>query len=99
MQAIWNHSAASGTALLVLLAIGDYANDGGVAWPKVETLAKKARCTERQVQKVLRQLVAAQELAVEEKAGPRGTNRYRVLVSGLDGGAGWGEKNSGEKNA
>ena len=82
MQTVWEHSRATGNDLLVLLAIADNANDAGVAWPAVDTIAKKARCSERTVQRILQFLVGdLAELAVDKKAGPHQCNRYRVTLT------------------
>jgi hypothetical protein len=81
MQLIWQHSRAKGTALLVLLAIGDHATDDLVAWPGIQSLAKKCRCKERHLQQCLLHLsVDLQELAIDLQAGPHRTNRYRILL-------------------
>jgi len=40
---VWDHSAASGSFLLMLLAIADFADDDGNAYPSVPTLARKCR--------------------------------------------------------
>ena len=80
MNTVWQSSRASGNALLVLLAIADNANDAGTAWPSVDTIARKARCSERRAQRHLRRLEALGELQVEKQAGPRGCNLYRVTV-------------------
>lgn len=80
MTQVWANSQQSGGALLILLAIADFANDDGSAYPSVETLAKKARMSERNAQYVLRKLVDDGELAISKGVGPRGANLYRVLV-------------------
>lgn len=90
MSWVWEHSRASGTDLLVLLAIADSANDDGRnAWPSVPTIAGKCRVSERTVQRSLRKLVSLGELRVVEQAGgtesmraDKRPNRYDVLVSG-----------------
>lgn len=82
MQTVWEHSRATDTALLVMLAIADNANDAGVCWPAVETIAKKARCSDRTVQRLLKHLVEElRELVIEKKAGPHQCNRYRITLS------------------
>lgn len=55
---IWTHSPEKGSALLVHLALADYANDDGKCWPSVATIAKKARITDRQVRRVFNVLTA-----------------------------------------
>lgn len=81
----WKNSASSGSTLLVLLAVSDFADDNGVAYPAVTTLAKKARASERTVQYALRELIEMGELAISRGEGPKGCNLYRVLISGMKG--------------
>jgi Helix-turn-helix domain len=59
---VWHYSKARKGELLMLLAIADFANDDGEAWPSVPTLAKKSRLSERQAQYALRRLVKSGEL-------------------------------------
>lgn len=94
MALVLHHSRAKGTSKLVLLGIANHSGDGG-AWPTVATLAHYAGTGERQVQKVLRELVGLGELAVYvQQGGLAGMhpaarpNRYEVLVvcpPGCDG--------------
>lgn len=59
MTQIWKSDAYDGGTLLVALALADWANDeGGSIFPKVATIGKKARLSERQVQNCLRTLRA-----------------------------------------
>ena len=78
--AIWKHSKQKGTCLLILLAIGDFANDEGVAFPSVKTLAGKARISERGTQYLLQRLTRSRELVIERGAGPKGCNLFRVQI-------------------
>jgi len=80
MDRVWEHSQQSSGALLVLLAISDFADDDGVAFPSIRTLARKARLSERQVQRVIAELVAAQELEITPGQGRAGSHLYRVTV-------------------
>jgi predicted transcriptional regulator len=79
MTWLWENSPASGTDLLVMLAIADNADDsGGNAWPSMRTLARKCRISERSVQRAIRSLQAAGLLMIEESAGRSGTHRFTV---------------------
>lgn len=78
---VWEKSKQKGAGLLVMLAIADFANDDGFAWPSVPTLARKSRVTVRGAQKIVSNCIAAGELEVERGAGPRGTNLYHILLS------------------
>lgn len=98
MSAVWKHSKAKGGDLLVLLAIADFADDDGVAYPAVGTLGKKSRMSGRNVQFALKRLQKRDELSLSYGQGPRGTNLYRVKCfqgensSGMKNSAGGGEK-------
>ncbi len=54
---------------LVLLALADCANDEGLAWPSVATIAKKSGCNERTVQRNLRALEDAGLIVRDEVLG------------------------------
>jgi hypothetical protein len=69
--------------LLVVLAIADFANDDGLAWPSIDTLAKKSRCCQRSVQTIIARLVRLQKLDVQYGKGPHGTNLYRLIGGGV----------------
>jgi hypothetical protein len=87
MAVVLNHSTAKGTAKLVLLGIANHEGDGG-AYPTIETLARYASVSERNVQKALTQLVSRGDVVIEHQQGgdrdcPDGKrpNRYRLRVS------------------
>jgi hypothetical protein len=54
---------------LVLLALADCANDEGLAWPSIATLARKCGCDERTIQRNLRVLEAKGIFRREEIKG------------------------------
>jgi hypothetical protein len=78
MARVWAESAQSGSHLLMMLAIADFADDDGNAYPAVATLARKCRMSPRNANLVLTALRASGELEVRANEGPKGTNRYRV---------------------
>jgi hypothetical protein len=75
---VWEHSKQKASALLMLLAIADNANDQGEAFPGVETLAKKTRMSKRNAQDVLTKLEAQGEIAIQERDG--NSNLYIIPV-------------------
>lgn len=79
MARVWDESRLKGSELLLLLAIADFANDEGKAWPKVSTLAHKTRMSERQTQRLIQSAEESGELVVHKNQGPRGTNLYEVM--------------------
>jgi hypothetical protein len=85
MSQVWAYSRADGSTLLCALAIADFANDDGVAFPSVPTLAKKCRISDRSVQYALSKLIELNELIIDREQGPHGTNLYRLLVQNMRG--------------
>lgn len=80
MSVVWEHSTHKEGTLVVLLALADCAHDDGTgAFPSVETLGKKARMSERNVQYCLRRLIDSGEIEHTGKHG-KGTNIYRVCI-------------------
>lgn len=78
---VWENSKAKGSALLLLLAIADHAHDDGDnAYPSVETLTAKCRQSERNTQRLLRELEKAGEIVIKDQAGPHGCNVYQIPV-------------------
>jgi DnaD/phage-associated family protein len=80
MTRVWANSKQKGSALLLMVSIADYANEKGVAYPSIETLARKVRMSERNVQLLLRRLEEAGELDIKPNAGPSGCNLYRIIL-------------------
>lgn len=81
MAKVWELSQHGGTDLLMLLAIADFADDQGNAYPSVTTLAEKCRMKQRNAQVILGVLRNSGELEVRPNEGPRGTNLYRVTLA------------------
>jgi len=72
---------------LVLMALADAADDCGVCWPSVSTLAAKCNVSGRTVRRVLQTLTTRGLLFAEHryrKDGSRSSNRYRLLMEGGD---------------
>lgn len=89
MTKVWASSPAKGTALLVLLALADHADDDGNCYPSIDSLAAKCRMSTRNLNYILAQLQERGDLFVQRNAGPRGCNRYRLVLdrkrAALDG--------------
>ena len=83
MARVWEFSSHAGTDLLMLLAIADFADDDGNAYPAVPTLAAKCRMKPRNCRYLLRSLEASGELSVVTNAGPNGANLYRINLDSL----------------
>ena len=82
MARVWAHSQQSGGALLVMLALADFANDAGECWPSIPVLAQKARLTDREIRYLLPKLEKAGEVRLQRSNGGRNRrNRYVVTVT------------------
>lgn len=87
MSHVWEHSKQKGSKLLMLLAIADSANDAGFAWPSQATLAKKARMTKRNAQRLLDQLATTGEIVIfnrvsEAENEHHFSNVYQIALPG-----------------
>lgn len=77
---VWDHSQATGSAFVVLLAIAEAANsEGEESCQSVARLARMTRCSESTVHRAIRDLRASGEI-VWSGQSPRymGTNIYRI---------------------
>ncbi len=84
ISAVWSDAPYEGGVLLVLLALADYCNDEGQCWPRVESLAAKARLGTRQTRNVLKQLKADGILSVQTGGGRGIVSRYKLNVETLN---------------
>src|SRR5438094_285400 len=84
MSFVWEHSHHKGADLLLLLAIADHADDQGMAYPAVPSLARKTRMTDRNVQYALKRLQQSSELVIHKNAGPRRAHLYQIKVTGAN---------------
>lgn len=82
MTRVWEHSKQESSALLLLLALADFADDDGFCWPDEPTLAKKSRGSVRNTRRLLIKLEAEQEIVRRPGKG-RGHNTEYLVLSGL----------------
>ncbi len=74
-------------AKLVLMSLADAADDQGVCWPSIPTVARKCCLSKRTIQRTLQDLVNGGWLQVEprfRKDGSRTSNSYRLALEGGD---------------
>ena len=87
MAAVWQGSRHSGSELLMLLAIADFSDDQGRAFPSISRLAVKCRTKPRYAMRLLASLLASGELEVRKGKGMQGpggtTNLYRIALNRL----------------
>ena len=79
MTAVWEHSQHKGSALLLLLAMADNADDQGYCWPGIEYLATKIRMTAQSVINITTTLEDSGELYAQHNR--RHGNRYLVTTA------------------
>ncbi|SEM54623.1 Helix-turn-helix domain-containing protein [Sphingomonas gellani] len=68
MTAVWS-IALPDSEKIVLLALADCANDEGLCWPSMATLAAKCSKSDRTVQAAIKSLVAAGQMSRQEVPG------------------------------
>lgn len=79
MSWVWDHSPYDGKALLLHLALADFANDAGECWPSQPTLATKARCTERHVRDTVSRMVDDGYLQITDPSNGITSHRYKLI--------------------
>lgn len=80
---VWDHSQQRGSALLLLLAMADRADELGVCWAGTNWLASRARLERRQTFRTVQQLESAKEVIIVRSRRPTGqnvVNHYIVSV-------------------
>lgn len=90
MSLVWEMDLPT-SEKMVLLVIADHADDQGEnAWPAVATIARKASLSDRQTQRMIKQLTNLGLISVEKQAGgrremrdDRRPNRYTLHLNGV----------------
>jgi DNA-binding transcriptional regulator YhcF (GntR family) len=87
MTWVWDAFPASGSELLAMLALADWANDdGGSLYPSIRAIADKIRVSESQARRILRKFEADGYLSVVGNHGggaPGTTRNYRLNVTSI----------------
>lgn len=84
MTRVWEHAEYKESTLLILLALADFADDNGICWPEVPTLAAKARVSDRRAIDII-QALEKDGAIVYQRGGGRGRRSlYGVLVGLTD---------------
>lgn len=79
MTHVWEYSTQKGTALLLLLALADSADDAGQCYPGIAYLGRKVRMSERNTQRLLARLIKAGELRIDYNQGIETATGYTNL--------------------
>jgi hypothetical protein len=84
MSAVWDTcSDLSGTTLLLMLALVDFANDEGLLWPSIPTIAAKVRLSERQTMRQMESLIASGYVERIHRGDGRGrSSMYKLTLKG-----------------
>lgn len=85
IAAVLRHSKAKLGARLVMVVLADKAGADGICFPSMETIAREALISRRQVARIIPKLVRSGEIEIVRQGG-RGyaqnyANTYRVLVN------------------
>ena len=79
MTQVWNSAPYSEGTLLTLLALADWADDEGKCFPKLTSIAKKARLSQRGVTFCLKRLIDDGAIEItQESTGPGRSRTYQI---------------------
>jgi len=81
MALVWEHSKQEGSRLLVLLAVANHCDESGAWRGDLATLQRHARLERRWLQRVLRELGEAGELAFEPGRGRGNGSLFRLTLA------------------
>lgn len=90
MTLVWDTEIGPATKRLVLLALADSANDEGMTWPLMGTLARRAACGLSTARRVVAELEAEGWLDRKERRVERDRNQsniYQLNVPAIEGAA------------
>jgi hypothetical protein len=76
--AVQDRSKAKDADFTLLLVMARWADDAGICWPSVPSLAQCCHVSERAVQATIKRLMAMGELELLERGGGTSTNKFRI---------------------
>lgn len=82
MTEVWHNEEPTldGSKLMVLVILADFANDEGICWPSLPTVAKRAKLSDKQVARVVKWLVDNGYVRIISKGDGRKSTVYEVLA-------------------
>lgn len=83
---VWDRFPDSGHTLLAMLALAEWANDGGVCYPSMRSIATRLRVSRSQAQRTIHALIETSlvEVIGNHAGGAPGTSRrYRINLEAL----------------
>lgn len=97
MSWVWENSPYEGTALLVHLALADFANDDRECWPRQELVAQKCRCSVEHVRRVTRRMQDDGFVEITRVSSGPGTSHRYLLKNPTSGGVSGKENPTSER--
>lgn len=65
---VWKNSQMSGSQLLIMMAISNYADEYGVAWPQLDTISKQSRVDRRTITRQIPSMIGKELIYFQESA-------------------------------
>lgn len=81
MTFVWDMDLTNPIRKLIALKLADNANDEGVCWPSIPTIARQANCSERSVKTHISNLVESGFMSIRKSKGRN--NVYQIDTSAL----------------
>lgn len=85
---VWTHKFGSPTAKLVMMAVAKHADEKGICWPRVRTLAEFCGISSRTVQRHLKEFERAGLITIQKKYradGGQTANVYCIALAAVKG--------------
>lgn len=76
MSYVWDISLFKGSDKLIMLCLADHADDAGVCWPSIETIARKSGVSPTTVKATLKKLEAG---GLDCETKPVQESRFRSI--------------------
>lgn len=86
MSRVWDDFPGGGSQLLALLALADWSDDDGRCYPSIAAIAKKARLSRSQAQRLVHSLINQGFVAVtgnQDGGAPGYTRKYKINLERL----------------
>lgn len=74
---VFGNTSVRGNVKLVTILLANYANEKGIAWPSVITLAQYTGLSPRQIQRILPEIERAGLVKISKGGGRKRTHRFQ----------------------
>jgi hypothetical protein len=80
---VWKYGPADHAQFVAELALAEFADNSGLCWPSVETIAARSRVSKRNTIRALKDLEAGDWISIQRKSHERKGNTYHINLKRL----------------